>query len=166
MTDDIIIFFNLSTYFEKVAQHFYKIRLLHLFSSKQNRGSNLASDILGLRREIYDSNEPLNSLISLHKKRSFLQMWPHLLKKFLLENFIFCTVFVKIWLKLADFNDQIVFLNEIKQFFFFLYLLIFSEISISIWELIMGLFLSSNHLQVAVFVLLARTMNNIIQHYI
>ena len=93
-------------------------------------------------------------------------MWPHLLKKFLLENFIFCTVFVKIWLKLADFNDQIVFLNEIKQFFFFLYLLIFSEISISIWELIMGLFLSSNHLQVAVFVLLARTMNNIIQHYI
>ena len=28
--------------------------------------------------------------------RSFLRIWSHLLKKFLMENFIFCAVFLKI----------------------------------------------------------------------
>ena len=31
--------------------------------------------------------------------RSFLRIWPHLLEKSLIENFIFCTVFMGIWKK-------------------------------------------------------------------
>ena len=31
--------------------------------------------------------------------RSFLRIWPHLLEKSLIENFIFCAVFMGIWKK-------------------------------------------------------------------
>ena len=38
-------------------------------------------------------NTNLDSWVLLHRKWSFLRIWSHLLKKYLMENFIFCAVY-------------------------------------------------------------------------